>query len=213
MVEGDWHDLVLDERENGRVNRIAYEICTLDTLRDRVRCKEVWVKGALWFCNPDEDLPRDFNARREEYYAELEQPRDADTFVTTLKALMSTALERLNQTLPQNDGVKILVSKKGKGRFSVSPLEVQAEPSNITALTAALVRRWPMTNLLDIMKETEWRTDLTGALRGSGQPRGPRPRYVATTTAAVLARVGHERRVETHVQRRQSRRVRRVEVR
>jgi TnpA family transposase len=168
VVEDDWHDLVLDERENGRVNRIAFEICTLDTLRDRVRCKEVWVEGALRFRNPDEDLPRDFITRREEYYAELEQPSDAGAFVTTLKTLMTTALERLNQTLPQNDGVKILVSKKGKGRFSISPLEVQEEPTNITALTAALVRRWPMTNLLDILKETEWRTDLTEALRGSG---------------------------------------------
>jgi hypothetical protein len=168
VVEDDWHDLVLDERENGRVNRIAYEVCTLDTLRDRVRCKEVWVKGALRFRNPDEDLPQDFADRRDEYYAELEQPGEANVFVAKLKALMTTALQSLNTTMPTNDLVKILVSKKGKGRFSITPLAVQDEPSNIVALTAALVRRWPMTNLLDILKETELRVSFTEALRTSG---------------------------------------------
>ncbi len=43
IVQDDWHDLVLDEKENGRVNRIAFEMCVLDTLRDRVRW-ESWAK-------------------------------------------------------------------------------------------------------------------------------------------------------------------------
>jgi hypothetical protein len=39
----------------------------LTTLREKVRCKEVWVQGADRFRNPDEDLPEDFDARREKY--------------------------------------------------------------------------------------------------------------------------------------------------
>jgi hypothetical protein len=31
--------------------------------------------------NPDEDLPADFDARREEYYATLRLPQDAKLFV------------------------------------------------------------------------------------------------------------------------------------
>ena len=168
VVEDDWHDLVLDEKENGRVNRIAFEICVLDTLRDRVRCKEVWVEGAGRFRNPDEDLPQDFEDKREEYYAALEQPSEASLFINALKTRMRDAIKALDQTLPTNEGVKLLVSKKGRGRFSVSPLSEQEEPTNIRLLTATLVRRWPMTNLLDILKEAELRTGLTGALRGSG---------------------------------------------
>ena len=29
-----------------RINRISYELCVLNALRDKVRCKEIWVEGA-----------------------------------------------------------------------------------------------------------------------------------------------------------------------
>jgi hypothetical protein len=45
----------------------------------------------------------------------------------------------------------------------LTPLEEQPEPPNILALTTALVQRWPMTNLLDILKETELRVRFTEA--------------------------------------------------
>lgn len=43
-----------------RVNRITYEICVLEALRVRLRCKEIWVAGADRYRNPDDDLPSDF---------------------------------------------------------------------------------------------------------------------------------------------------------
>ena len=77
VVRTDWQELVLDDKHGGGINRISYEWCVLTTLREKVRCKELWVKGAHRFRNPDEDLPQDFDLRRDEYYAALEQPRDA----------------------------------------------------------------------------------------------------------------------------------------
>ena len=68
---------------------------------------------------------------------------------------MDAALTALDVTLPANPKVKSLTSKKGKSRLSITPLEKQPEPPNLLHLTAALVERWPMTNLLDILKETE----------------------------------------------------------
>jgi hypothetical protein len=50
----------------------------------------------------------------------------------------------------------------------LTPLQEQPEPPNIVALTAALVQRWPMTNLLDILKETELRVGFTEAFRTVG---------------------------------------------
>ena len=61
-------ELVLekDDKEQERINRINYEIVTLQALRDKLRCKEIWVVGANRYRNPDEDLPTDFEERREE---------------------------------------------------------------------------------------------------------------------------------------------------
>ena len=168
VVRDNWQDLVLDDKHGSGINRISYEWCVLTALREKVRCKEVWVKGADRFRNPDEDLPEDFDARREEYYAAIEQPRDAKVFVETLRRNMDAALDALNLNLPSNPKVSIVTTKRGKGRISPTPLDEQPEPPNIVKLTTALVDHWPMTNLLDILKETELRVRFTDVFRTVG---------------------------------------------
>ncbi len=168
VVSDHWQELVQDDQHGGAINRISYEWCVLTTLREKVRCKEVWVKGAHRFRNPDQDLPQDFDLRRDEYYAALEQPREAGVFLENLHRKMEAALTALDASLPSNVKVKIVTTKNGKGRIRLTPLEEQPEPANIVALTAALVHRWPMTNLLDILKETELRVRFTEAFRTIG---------------------------------------------
>jgi len=106
--------------------------------------------------------------RREEYYAALEQPRDAQTFVGTLRGKAERALATLDASLPNNPNVAIVATKRGKARIRRTPLEEQPEPPNIIKLTASLVERWPMTNLLDILKETELRMRFTEVFRTVG---------------------------------------------
>lgn len=160
VVKDDWQALVLDDAEGRRVNRVTYEMCVLTTLRDKIRCKEVWIEGAGRFRNPDDDLPGDFEQKRVEYYSALAQPGEAQTFTSQLRTRMEDAL---NADLPTNARVNLITSKNGKGRLSISPLTALPEPQNITRLAAALVQRWPMTNLLDVLKETELRTGFTDA--------------------------------------------------
>jgi hypothetical protein len=100
VVRDDWQALVQDDKHGGAVNRISYEWCVLTTLREKVRCKEVWVQGAHRFRNPDEDVPRDFNVRRDEYYAALAQSREARVFVEHARRTMEAALTALNASLP-----------------------------------------------------------------------------------------------------------------
>lgn len=57
-----------DDQGQEHVNRINYEIVTLQSLRDKLRCKEIWVVGANRYRNPDEDLPTDFEEHREDNY-------------------------------------------------------------------------------------------------------------------------------------------------
>lgn len=46
------HRPALEALEWIEKNRINYEICALQALRDQLRCKEIWVKGADKFRNP-----------------------------------------------------------------------------------------------------------------------------------------------------------------
>ena len=76
VVKADWREFATstDHRGRQRVVRIVYECSVLEALRDRLRCKEIWVVGAEEWRNPDEDLPQDFAEKREENYAELNLP-------------------------------------------------------------------------------------------------------------------------------------------
>ena len=65
VARGLWREAVVEKDAEGRsrVNRITYEICALEALRDKLRCKEVWGVGANRYRNPDDDVPADFEAQ------------------------------------------------------------------------------------------------------------------------------------------------------
>ena len=161
VVQQHWENVVFEKDRQGqaRVNRISYELCVLEALRERLRCKEVWVGGANRYRHPDEDLPRDFATARSQYYAALRLPQEAKLFLRDIRQELEEDLARLDRGLPKNKGVQIL--PQGKGWIKVSPLPAQAEPQNLRALKAEILRRWSMVGLLDIFKETELRVGLT----------------------------------------------------
>ncbi len=164
VVPPKWHHVLM--AENGRINRINYELCVLSALRERLRCKEIWVVGAYSYRNPDDDLPKDFDERRHAYYADLGLTPDAKTFATSLRAEMEKELRLLNADLPHNDRVRIV--RRGANRISVSPLKPQPDPPGLDGLKAEIERRWPMTGLLDVLKEAALDTGFLEAFKTSG---------------------------------------------
>ena len=158
VVKPAWRTAVVELDGSGaeRVNRINYELCVLKTLRDQLRCKEIWVVGADRYRNPEDDLPADFERNRETYFEALSLPLDVESFIEKLQNEMRAGLETLNRKLPKNPDVKI--STKKNGWIHLSPLEEQTAPSNILKLKTELNARWGMTSLLDVLKETDLRT-------------------------------------------------------
>jgi hypothetical protein len=53
VVPDSWENIVTEKDSAGeiRVNRLTYELSVLQTLRERVRSKEIWVSGAAQFRN------------------------------------------------------------------------------------------------------------------------------------------------------------------
>ncbi len=161
VVRPAWRDLVVErgKDDRGRVNRINYEIAVLHTLRDKLRCKELWVVGANRQRNPDDDLPTDFAEQRAGYYAALDLPTEAEAFVAKLQHDLAAALAALDADIPTNPAVKLLT--KGGGWIALTPLDPQPEPVNLDRLKAEVGRRWPMTGLLDMLKEADLRVGFT----------------------------------------------------
>lgn len=161
VLSPEWQAAVMTTSAKGDpdVDRATYELGVLRTVREKLRCKELWVVGAKRYRNPDEDLPQDFEVKRERYYQDLQQPLDSAPFITQLQTEMTKALTQLSQGLPDNTKVKIL-NHRG-GWIQLTPLSEQPEPEHLKALKAEMAERWSVLPLLDVLKETEMRLQLT----------------------------------------------------
>jgi hypothetical protein len=175
VIQKQWQSWIYqqDRQDNRRIRRVRYEICVLQSLRDKLRCKEIWVEGADCYRNPDEDVPIDFSQKREAYYDALTLPLRGDEFVQSVKKQMEEALQMFNDTLPTNPAVEILA--KSGGWIRVSPLSKQKEPANLRYLKNHIKQRWWMTSLLDIIKEADFQVGFTDSFQSlTGQERLPR---------------------------------------
>jgi TnpA family transposase len=159
VVPPKLREFVVEQDDNGtiRVNRLNYEVCVLQALRDKVRVREIWVEGANRYRDPDDDLPTDFSQKRDVYYGALHQPTEAKQFIDKVKEDMHNALCSLNGAMPRIcNKIKLLPNRKKI--ICLSPLDLQPEPRNLASLKLEVGNRWPMTNLLDMLKETALRT-------------------------------------------------------
>nr|WP_231618707.1 Tn3 family transposase [Nonomuraea sp. SBT364] len=146
-----------DKAGRRRILRSVYECGVFQTLRDKLRCKEIWVHGALKWRNPDDDLPQDYEERRVENYAKLRKPLDARRFTGDLPWL------------------RIVERNKG-GAILLTPLEPLPEPRNLRKLKAAVRQRWGVVPLLDMFTETALRTGCLDGLIPAGTRIGMEPR-------------------------------------
>ncbi len=149
-IPAKWREAVIDA--SGRLNVITFELCVLAQLRERVRAKEIWVDGADRYRNPDNDLPTDFEAQRHIYYQGLGLTQDAGAFVSQVRDVLTRELHLLNRTLPENEQVRLRTF--GENRIRVTPFAPVPEPPGLGALKREVERVWPMTGLLDVLKET-----------------------------------------------------------
>lgn len=77
-----------------------------------------------------------------------------------MKEELTHHLKNFDGSIPLNHKVKI-VKKKDDYRISVTPLKPQKEPENLTILKQEINDRWSGTSLLDVIKETDLRTNFT----------------------------------------------------
>lgn len=159
VVPREWRNAVIDDAR--RVQRVAYELCVLRSLRDALRRREIYVAGATRWRNPEDDLPADFAENRALHYDALRQPLDATAFIATLKTAMRQALATLdNRIADASSGVRI-TTRRGEPWISVPQIGKVTEAPNLAALKAEIERRWGTLGLLDVFKDADHLTGLT----------------------------------------------------
>lgn len=162
-IATSWQDMVIEKcpkTSKAQINCFHYEIAVLEELGKYLNCKKLWISDAYRFRNPQEDTPQDFDERADYYYGLLKLPLSPKEFTKQLKKELSTALASLNTNIPDNHFVKI-TGKKTKARIVITPAEAQNEPVNLHILQQTINKRFATINLIDILKEADFRTNFT----------------------------------------------------
>ena len=129
--------------------------------------------GADRYRNPDDDLPQDFEARRADYYRRARpQPGRRRRSSPDLRARLTEALRTLNKQNPRAI-LKVRILWRGKNRISITPFEPLPAAPNLDAIKAELERRWPMTDLIDVLMETARQTGFLDDVHHLGGSRRP----------------------------------------
>jgi TnpA family transposase len=165
VVPNEWQSLVIIQSENGiqKINRINYELSIFQELKKQLNCKMIWIKGAFRYRDPDQDLPKDFNEKREYYYSLLGLPLNVDEFISPRKMELHGNLKSLNDSIPYNEKVEII--NKDGGHIKISPYEPQAVPVNIKKLHQTIKREYGTINLIDILKESDLQIEFTNLIQ------------------------------------------------
>jgi TnpA family transposase len=161
------HIFERDESGNLRVLRKDYECIIFQLLRRKLMHKEVWVSYAYKYRDPMDDLPKDFEQKIEEYCAKINMPVLAKDFINNVQDEMVKNIQAFDNRFLQNDLVNI-VSKKGKPWILLTPFEKAPEPKVIHRIKEAILDKWGVIDLLDILKEVDLRENFTHCFSTAG---------------------------------------------
>ena len=159
---------------NGRINKSNYELTIMMVLRARLRCKDIWIKEGRKYSSPSTYEPQDFEKKKSEYCKELGCTEDAEELIKVLQKDLEYWLKKFNNNITGNKKVEIIKRNK-KSWVKVSPIKKREEPENIEQLKQEIQKRWPIA-LLDVLKETEIRTNLTEVFRSAASKESIEPR-------------------------------------
>ena len=115
-----------------QILRTVYECGVFQSLREKLRCKEIWVIGAEKWRNPDLDLPADFESNRAENYAKLRKPLDPRRFTDDMREELAAELSALNDALGGKGLAWLKIAdRRGAGTIHLTPLDAAPEPRNL----------------------------------------------------------------------------------
>src|SRR3546814_6689288 len=90
---------------------------------------------------------------------------DARAFSSAILEELAQELLLLNANIPRNDKVRLLW--RGENRISLTPFKPLPEPRGLASIKTEIGQRWPMTGLLDVLKEAALDTGLLEAFETS----------------------------------------------
>jgi len=149
-----------------QINWNALELALFERLETELSVKNIWVRQAFRYRNPIEDMPPDFDENEDYYFTLLGLPKDAEEFIEGLRQALEDQLYELNGSILTNPKV-VIKDRKKRGAIKITPFDPQHEPQNLEFLKLEIAKLWPNLDLIDILKEADFRIGFTKCLESA----------------------------------------------
>jgi hypothetical protein len=80
------------------INWNAFELALFEQLNVEIPVKNIWIKHAFRYRNPEKDMPSDFDENEDYYFNLLGLPKDVEIFINDLKKRLDENLFNLNES-------------------------------------------------------------------------------------------------------------------
>ena len=167
FVPDNWQRFVAPE---GQPKRRAYELCTLSTLRDKLRSGDIYLPNSRRYTDPETFLiPRsEWLTLRTDVCQQLDLDPTGTARLSERAQELKDLLPRVDRVLDRSDGIRI-----EDGELIVPMDEGADVPEGVQALDDQIRRRIPDVDLTDLVLEVDQWTGFSQYLThaGGGQPR------------------------------------------
>ena len=167
FVADHWRRFVMPQ---GQPTRRAYELCTLSTLRDKLRSGDIYLPNSRRYTDPETFLiPRSaWPQLRTDVCQELNLDPTGHTRLSARAQQLKDMLPRVDRMLDRSDGIRI-----EDGELIVPMDDAEHVPESVQALDEQIRRRIPDVDLPDLLLEVDQWTGFSQQLThaSGGQPR------------------------------------------
>jgi TnpA family transposase len=184
IVQKGWRRIVINEE--GVVDRQAYTFCVLDSLRDCLRSRDLFVAASARWGDPRAKLLHGeaWAAARPQVARTLNRKITPDDELADLKQKLDHAYSRVATNLPNNPFVRI-EQENGKDVLVLSPLEALDEPESLIRLREGTQELLPIADITDVLLEINKRTGFAKAFTHLSEG-GSRAHDLELSICAVL---------------------------
>jgi TnpA family transposase len=167
FVADNWRRFVMPQ---GEPKRRAYELCTLSTLRDKLRSGDIYLPNSRRYTDPETFLiPRsEWPHLKTDICQELDLDPRGQTRLSDRAQQLKDLLPRVDRLLDRSEGIRI-----EDGELIVPMDAAEDLPESVHALDEQMRRRMPDIDLPDLLLEVDQWTGFSQYLThaNGGQPR------------------------------------------
>ena len=114
-----------------------YEIAVLEKLKELLVYKAIWIENSYRYRNPNDDIPKDYDAKKEEYCQMLGLPTTAKVFIDQLKTLQKDKLKSLNSSI-----LNKVLDIRDKRVWKEATTTVACDSTQVSAWDQNLINEW-----------------------------------------------------------------------